>query len=162
MSAEGQTSGAAHFVPPKVVKPVTELSEQERAAIRARRTAFIARFIVLREGKRTKAHRIIEFFEWDEWTTEQELAERIRAVFKANGDSMGPVERDIKRALAHASRALNHFIEEYASRSSLSFIEALVDYERSNTLLFGSDEQPRTGGWRLPRELAKEKAALGK
>lgn len=161
MSAEGQTSGAAHFVPPKVVKPINELSVQERAAISARRTAFVARFIVLREGKRTKAHRIIEFFEWDALTTEQELADRMRAVFKANGDSMGPVERDLKRALAHASRALNHFIEEYASRSSVSFIEALEDYERSNTLLFGADEQPRTGGWRLPKELAKEKAKRG-
>ena len=161
MSAEGHTSGAAHFVPPKVTKPIAELTDTERAMLRARRTAFIARFIVLREGKRTKAHRLIEFFEWDELTTEQELAERIRAVFKANGDSMTPVDRDLKRALAHASRALNHFIEEYASRSSLSFIEALEDYERSNTLLFGAEDQPRTGGWRLPKELLKEKAKRG-
>ncbi len=161
MSAEGQTSGVSHFVPPKLSKAVDKLSDQEKAAIRARRTAFVARFIVLREGKRTKAHRIIEMFEWDDLTTEHDLAEMIRAVFKSNGDSMGPVERDLKRALAHASRALNHFIEEYASRSSLSFIQALLDYERSNTLLFGSDEQPRTGGWRLPRELMKEKNARG-
>lgn len=128
--------------------------EQVRS-IEARRTAFVARFIVLRESKRSKAHRSIELMRWEPGTTAEDLAERIRVEFKRNGDSMGPVERDIRRALAHASRSLNHFINEYAQRSSLSFIEALVDYEKSNSLLFGGDEQPRTGGWRLPKELVK-------
>ena len=51
--------------------------ELDRAIIRARRTAFVARFIVLREGKRTKAHRVIEMMEWDELTTVEELSSRL-------------------------------------------------------------------------------------
>ncbi|WKZ57167.1 MAG: hypothetical protein QY326_00465 [Bdellovibrionota bacterium] len=124
---------------------------------RARRTAFVARFIVLRESKRSRAHRIIEMMEWDKDATAEDLAEQFRRVFKENGDNLGPVDRDIRRALAHASRSLNYFIVEYATRATTNFIEALYDYERSNTLLFGGEEQPRTGGWRLPRELEKMK-----
>lgn len=130
----------------------------EQASNRARRTAFVARFIVLRESKRTRAHRVIELMEWDDRTTAEELAERFRQVFRENGDNMMPVERDIRRALAHSSRSLNYFVKEYNSRATLTFIESLFDYERSNTLLFGADEQPKPGGWRLPKELLKDKA----
>lgn len=125
------------------------------AEIGARRTAFVARFIVLRESKRTRAHRVIEMLTWDEATTAEELAARFRQIFVENGDNMAPVDRDINRALAHSSRSLNYFIAEYSARSTVSFIDALWDYERSNTLLFGSDEQPKPGGWRLPQELLK-------
>lgn len=125
--------------------------------MRARRTAFVARFIVLRESKRSRAHRIIEMMEWGKDTSAELLAEQFRQVFKENGDNLGPVDRDLRRALAHASRSLNYFIVEYAARSTTNFIDALYDYERSNTLLFGGEEQPRTGGWRLPRELEKMK-----
>ncbi len=125
--------------------------------IRARRTAFVARFIVLRESKRTRAHRIIENMGWDDLTTAEELCERFRQVFVQNGDNMMPVERDLRRALGHASRSLNFFIQEYASRSTANFIEALFDYERSNSLLFGNDEQPKPGGWSLPKELLRLK-----
>lgn len=136
-------------------------AEMQADLIRARRTAFIARFIVLRESKRTRAHRVIEMMDWEDLTSAEQLALRFRDVFVQNGDNMVPVDRDIKRALAHASRSLNHFIEEYATRSTLNFIDALYDYERSNTLLFGeSDEQPKPGGWRLPQELLKTKAAM--
>jgi hypothetical protein len=136
-----------------------ELDPQyEQASTRARRTAFVARFIVLRESKRTRAHRVIEMMDWDDQTTAEELAERFRQVFRQNGDNMMPVERDIRRALAHSSRSLNYFVKEYNSRATLSFIDSLFDYERSNTLLFGADEQPKPGGWRLPKELLKEKA----
>lgn len=128
---------------------------EEKRMVSARRTAFVARFIVLRESKRTRAHRKIEMMEWYESTTAEELAEMFRAVFVENGDNMMPVDRDIRRALAHCSRSINHFVEEYCGRSSVSFIEALCDYERSNTLLFGDDEYPKPGGWRLPVELRK-------
>lgn len=128
----------------------------EAAIVRARRTAFVARFIVLREGKRSRAHRMIETLAWEESTTAEQLAQTVREVFVKNGDSMGPVDRDIRRALAHASRSLNFFIQEYESRSTMNFVEALFDYERSNTLLFGNDEHPKPGGWRLPRELMKQ------
>jgi len=67
------------------------------------------------------------------------------------------VERDIRRALAHSSRSLNHFISEYALRATLNFIDALYDYERSNKLLFGEDEHPKLGGWRLPQDLERAK-----
>jgi hypothetical protein len=140
--------------------PEQKLTEQQKAHIRARRTAFVARFIVLREGKRTRAHRIIEMMEWQDLTTMEELAATFRSIFQDNGDKLSPVDRDLKRSVAHASRSLNFFIQEYAARSTTSFVDALFDYERSNKLLFGNDEdQPRPGGWRLPQELLKAKLA---
>lgn len=129
--------------------------EEELANIQARRTAFVARFIVLREGKRSRAHRKIESLAWDPETTAEDLAKVFRAVFEENGDNMRPVDRDLRRALAHASRSLNYFIREYATRATLNFVDSLWDYERSNALLFGHDEAPKPGGWRLPQELKK-------
>ena len=125
--------------------------------VAARRTAFVARFIVLRESKRTRAHRVIEMMSWEPTTSVEDLAARVRNAFVENGDNMSPVDRDIRRALAHAERSINHFIQEYANRSTLNFIEALIDYEKSNVLLFGDDDYPKTGGWRLPQELIKQK-----
>lgn len=144
---------------------------------RARRTAFISRFIVLREGKKSKAHRKIEMLEWTDSTCTEELLEKIRNIFEACGDNLNTVDRDLRRALAHADR-LNplknkevsetyesHFslwplIEEYNKRACSNFIDALFDYERSNKLLFGEEgDQPKLGGWRLPRELLKSKPA---
>lgn len=129
----------------------------ERAIVRARRTAFVARFIVLRESKRTRAHRVIELMEWGDLTTVEELAGRFRAAFVENGDNLVPVDRDLRRALAHSFRSLKFFVEEYSVRSTMNFIDALEDYERSNELLFGADDQPKPGGWRLPTELRKLK-----
>ena len=137
---------------PAILSPEDEMRLQ-----RARRTAFVARFIVLREAKRTRSHRIIEMMEWSADCTAEALAARFRQVFVENGDSMGPVDRDIRRALAHASRSLQHFVREYEARCTVNFIEALIDYDRSNQLLFGDDEQPKPGGWRLPRELLRQK-----
>lgn len=131
--------------------------EREQALVRARRTAFIARFIILREAKRSRAHRAIEMLEWNDQTTAEEIYQRLRQAFIDNKDSLGPVDRDLRRALAHADRSINHFIRDYNSRSTRSFIESLEDYERSNSLLFGDDEQPKPGGWRLPKELKKLK-----
>ncbi len=145
---------------------ITKTSDfTDLALVCARRTAFVARFIVLREAKRTKAHRTIEMMSWEANATAEDLAKRFREVFLANGDNMSPVDRDLRRAIAHASRSLSHFVEEYASRATCSFIDALHDYERSNKLLFGAEEQPKPGGWRLPQELEKarkEKAELVK
>ena len=100
--------------------------------------------------------------EWDDFTTAEEIAERIRKVFIENGDNMEPVERDIKRAMAHANRSLSHFVGEYSLRSTLTFIDALFDYEKSNQLLFGDDDQPKFGGWRLPQELLRSKKKKAK
>jgi hypothetical protein len=132
------------------------IPESDPAVVRARRTAFVARFIVLRESKRSRAHRRIEELAWDDSTTVDELAEIVRNIFVANGDNMGPVDRDLRRAVGHSKRSLNFFIQEYESRATNNFIDALFDYERSNTLLFGSDDQPKPGGWRLPKELIKQ------
>jgi hypothetical protein len=138
-------------------------AELDRAIIRARRTAFVARFIVLREGKRTKAHRVIEMMEWDDLTTVEELAHRFRTAFSENGDNMFPVDRDLRRAVAHSFRSIKFFVTEYATRATQDFVEALVDYERSNQLLFSDDDAPKPGGWRLPKEIQrlKEERSLG-
>jgi hypothetical protein len=133
------------------------LTEEAKALIRARRTSFTARFIVLREGKRSRSHRIIEMMSWDDLTTAEDLYAKFRKAFIDNKDSMMPVDRDLKRALAHADRSLTFFVREYNTRSTKSFIESLEDYGKSNQLLFGDDEQPKPGGWRLPSELRKLK-----
>lgn len=131
--------------------------ELDRSIIRARRTAFVARFIVLREGKRTKAHRVIEMMEWDDLTTVEDLAHRFRVAFEENGDNMFPVDRDLRRAVAHSFRSIKFFVSEYATRATRDFVEALMDYERSNQLLFSDDDAPKPGGWRLPKEIERLK-----
>ena len=128
---------------------------KETILVSARRMAFIARFIVLRENKRSKAHRKIEQLSWSNNATAEELAEKIRLVFKLNGDNLISINRDLRRALEHASPASKHFVEEYAQRSCNTFIEAIEDYERSNHLLFEGQEAPRCTGWRNPAELRK-------
>lgn len=122
--------------------------EAERSAVR---TAFVARFIVLREGRRSRAHRLIETMTWNDATTAEELYSRFRQAFLDNGDKLQPVDRDLRRALEHARCSVGHFINQYVGRSTKSFVEALEDYERSNKLLFGDDEQeaPRSGGWKV-------------
>ena len=135
----------------------TESPAFKVALLKARRTAFVARFVVLRESKRTRAHRVIEMSEWEDLTCAEELFNRFRQIFIDNGDNMTPVDRDLRRALAHSSRSLNHFVYEYAARATTNFIDALYDYERSNQLLFGSDDQPKPGGWRMPNELKRAK-----
>jgi hypothetical protein len=139
------------LIPTKETEHVLEL-----ALIRARRTAFVARFIVLRESKRSRSHRVIEALSWHDTTSAEELCEQFLDIFRKNGDSLTPVKRDLDRAMAHASRSLNHFVEEYTSRATLSFVDALFDYEKSNSLLFGDEDEQRQGGWRLPRDLARE------
>jgi hypothetical protein len=143
----------------KDVRTITitnRLNHDEICLIQARRTAFIARFIVLRESKRTRAHRRIEQLEWHNDTTAEHLAKIIRDIFISNGDNMEGVDRDIDRALAHASRSITFFVTEYSARSTSTFIDALFDYEVSNQLIFGPDDQPKPGGWRLPTDLKRE------
>lgn len=151
-----QTARASTLSPTNNTQEETT-HEDELLLLQARRTAFVARFIVLRESKRTRAHRVIELLEWNLETTAEELYEKFRDVFVQNGDNLTPVDRDLRRALAHSSRSLNHFVREYSSRATLNFIDALFDYERSNSLLFGVDDQPKPGGWRLPKELLKQR-----
>lgn len=137
---------AVRALPKKEVDPV--------ARRRAMRTAFVARFVVLREGRRTRAHRMIEQMIWDDETTAEELMKRFRDAFVANGDKLQPVDRDLRRAMEHCQYSADYFIEQYCERSVLSFHQALEDYARSLRLLFGEDPDnvPRSGGWRLPGE----------
>lgn len=113
------------------------------------RTAFVSRFIVLRENRRTKAHRKIETLIWDDSTSAEELYDQFRQAFLDNGDKLTPVDRDLRRALSHAYCSIEHFIGQYLGRSTKSFEEALQDYMKSNELLFGEDEMPKAVGWRL-------------
>jgi len=129
-----------------------DLRNDLKAKKLAIRTAFISRFIVLREARRTKAHRLIENMIWEEESTAEELYDKFRQAFLQNGDKLEPVDRDLSRALKHAYCSVEHFLGQYVGRSTSSFIEALDDYKRSNQLLFGDEEedQPKTVGWRLP------------
>ncbi len=121
----------------------------------AKRTAFVARFIVLREGRRSRAHRVIEELVWDTDTTAEDLFKLFRHAVVSNGDKLQPVDRDLNRALEHAEYSADYFSDQYLVRSCLSFKDALDDYERSNRLLFGDNpnEPPRSGGWRLTNEM---------
>ena len=139
--------------------PITSLapSRGEREDLRnnpdarriAIRTAFVSRFIVLRENRRTKAHRKIESMIWEESTSAEELYDKFRQAFIENGDKLVPVDRDLKRALSHAYCSIEHFVGQYLGRSTHSFGEALQDYSKSNHLLFGDEDMPKTVGWRL-------------
>lgn len=131
-------------------------SSAELIFVKARRTAFLARFIVLRESKRSRAHRKIEEMSWADSTTAEELAKSFYDIFVENNDNLENIERDIRRALEHSSRSIEHFVEEYLKRATTNFVDALEDYDRSNSLLFGEDEQPKMGGWQLTSELRKK------
>lgn len=125
-----------------------EVAPEVRAV--ALRTAFVARFIVLREGRRSRAHRVIEQMSWSQESTAYELYCRFRDAFTSNGDRLQPVDRDLRRSLEHAEKSVDYFIDQYYTRATLSFKEALSDYRKSNKLLFGEDGQaPRKGGWRF-------------
>ena len=123
--------------------------------IQARRTAFIARFIVLRESKRSRAHGEIELLTWQAETTAEELAAIMASIFKSHKEDMKSANRDIKRALSHASRSMSHFVAEYVKRSNESFAEALSDYNRSNLLLFGDEKNEDLHGWSSPARVSE-------
>ena len=124
-------------------------TESER--IIALRTAFVARFIVLREGRRSKAHRMIEEMVWTDDASAENVANMFRHAFIASGDKIQPAEKDITKALDHAKRSIEYFLDHYLGRATTSFQEALEDYQRSNELLFGEnrEEVPRSGGWQV-------------
>jgi len=148
MSEQQVTQPSRSFAELPGRRPKQQLDPNlQRAAIR---TAFVARFIVLREGRRSRAHRLIENLVWDDATTADELSAMIRQAFIDNGDKLGPVDRDLRRALEHARCSAAYFTDQYLGRSTLSFSQALEDYQRSNKLLFGEEEEvPRSGGWRV-------------
>lgn len=129
-----------------------DLRDQPTARRLALRTAFVSRFIVLREGRRSKAHRLIEAMSWDDATSAEDLYDKFRGAFLQNGDKLEPVDRDLRRALTHSYCSIEHFMGQYVGRSTSNFIDSLLDYKRSNQLLFGDEpeEHIKTVGWRVP------------
>jgi hypothetical protein len=129
-----------------------DLRQKPEARRIALRTAFISRFILLREARRSRAHRIIEAMSWDNLTTAEDLYDRFRSAFIQNGDKLESVDRDLRRALSHAYCSIEHFLGQYVNRSTLNFMDALEDYKKSNKLLFGDDvdKEIKSVGWRLP------------
>jgi len=117
----------------------------------AQRTAFVARFIVLREGRRSKAHRMIEEMAWTPETDAETLAKMFTAAFMMNGDKIQRFEKDLKKALMHANNSANYHVDHYLERATENFKDAILDYERSNELLFdeNSEEKPKSGGWQV-------------
>ena len=136
-------------------KSQQEKNHNEEETISAIRTAFIAKFILLRENKRSKAHRSIEKLSWSKDISAKELYNRFREEFLKNGDKIIAVEKDLKRALIHAEGSASYFLNQYLLRECLSFKQALLDYERSNELLFGSPQSPnnKRKGWKLSTEI---------
>src|SRR5690349_15731967 len=130
MAEQEQTMAVRSFADLPGRRPKQEVDPDLARA--ATRTAFVARFIVLREGRRSRAHRVIENMYWDDKATADELAAMFRQAFIENGDKLGPVDRDIRRALEHARCSAAYFTNQYVGRSTLSFAQALEDYTRSN------------------------------
>ena len=130
-------------------------NHNKEQTVSAIRTAFVAKFILLRESKRSKAHRAIEKLSWHKDASAKDLYHQFRAEFVKNGDKLITVEKDLDRALMHAEGSANYFLSQYLSRECLSFKQALLDYERSNELLFGSVVYPnnKRKGWKLSTEI---------
>ena len=116
----------------------------------AKRTAFVARFIVLREGRRTKAHRMIEEMTWSQDSDAETLANMFKAAFLMNGDKAKRFEKDLKKALDHAEYSSRYHVSHYLERACLTFSDAIADYHRTNSLLFEEDspDRPKSGGWK--------------
>ncbi len=136
-------------------KSQQEKNHSDKEVASAIRTAFVAKFILLRESKRSKAHRTIEKLSWLENTSVKDLHTIIRNEFIRNGDKLIAVDKDLDRALMYAKASANYFLSQYLSRECLSFREALLDYERSNELLFGTPDCPenKRKGWKFSTEI---------
>ena len=136
------------------------LEDFKQTLCRAKRTAFVTRFIVLREKRRSRAHRLIEHLSWDQYSSAEEVAVMIRSVFKNSGESARSYEPDIRKALNYAKGLYFYFVPQYAERATNCFLDALVDYERSKDLLFSREESPDCLGWRMPAEIQHEISSL--
>ena len=123
----------------------------------ALRTAFVSRFIVLREEKKSRAHRAIEKLEWSKEETASGLFTRFKEIFDSCKDDETHAERDLVKALEHAERSVDHFMEQYLGRATQSFADALRDHKRSNELLFGSGVSYVSSpiGWKVPKPKEK-------
>ncbi|MBL7662865.1 hypothetical protein JNK13_08960 [bacterium] len=126
--------------------------QTEMARKIALRTAFVARFIILRENRKSKVNKAIEDLSWSLDATVDEIYRVIRKTLTEAGDRTQIVDRDLKRAKAYSERTVDYFIDQYLSRATTSFRDALADYQRSSELL-GRDEsiqkRSQRSGWRI-------------
>jgi hypothetical protein len=148
--AEIEVSDVQNFAPSRGNRD--DLRQKPLARKIALRTAFVSRFILIRESRRSRAHRLIEVMDWDYSSTAEDLYDMFRAAFVKNGDKLEAVDRDLRRALSHAYCSIEHFIGHYVNRSTTNFIDALEDYKKSNKLLLGEEvnKEIKSVGWRLP------------
>lgn len=116
------------------------------ALIRARRTAFVSKLIILRENKISRAHSILERLHWDDTTTYWELYKVFYRVLRLFEKPVN-FKRDLDQAREHAKNLSPTFVREYANRSGQSFLEALIDYEKSIYILFGAEYLRTLVGW---------------
>lgn len=116
------------------------------ALIRARRTAFVSKFIILRENKISRSHAILERLHWDDTTTYYDLYRAFYKILRAF-DKPLCFKKDLDKAKEHAKTLSPTFVREYANRSGQSFLEALIDYEKSVYILFGADHLRTLLGW---------------
>lgn len=114
----------------------------------ALRNAFIARFIVLTNRRRSRANGLLKKLTWTEEVTAEQLAEIIKGIFVSANDFNETIEKDIAKSIEHANYSAIFFTEYYHQRSILSIKEAVEDYKRSNELLFGDRET--TSSSKLP------------
>lgn len=133
----------------RYIPGVLATEDERRIALR---TAFVARFIVLRESRKSEAHRLIERTEWGDIVSAEDLYNEFLEIFSIFKEELFLAKKDLDRALEHSVRSVDHFVEQYAARATTSFSEALRDYWRSNELLFGIKERQRKGktGWKAP------------
>ncbi|MCS6892954.1 MAG: hypothetical protein NZO16_00045 [Deltaproteobacteria bacterium] len=122
--------------------------------LRARRTAFVSKFIILRENKVSRAHEIIEKLAWDDTDSHYTLAKAFEKIFNFFGEDKSYM-KDIEKALLSAKSLSAAFIKEYATRSGKCFLEALLDHERSIFILFGSEYLRLLLGWTPASFLAR-------
>lgn len=129
------------------------------ALIRARRTAFVSKLIILRENKISRAHSILERLHWDDTTTYWEL---FRVFYRVLRLFEKPVnfKKDLDRAREHAKNLSPTFVREYANRAGQSFLEALIDYEKSVYILFGAEYLRMLVGWAPASIIARSCAPI--
>ena len=125
----------------------SSLESEEVKLIRAQRTCYVVKLIIHRENKFATAHRVLEQLIWNDLTPYLAVHKVVEAIFKCFHKSSALFKIDLKRALESAKYLSPTFIAEYNKRSTKSFLEALLDYEKSVIMLFGPEHLAKIKGW---------------
>lgn len=115
------------------------------------RAAFLSKFILLRENKKSKAHREIEKEFWGPEETAQDLYAKFLCIFEKYKDNKA--KEDLKASLKYAKTLIDYFVNQYSTRITLNFGDALRDYKRTHDLLEENCLKPM--GWKIPRNKSK-------